>query len=88
MPSSMFVVKCSVPVAGMMSTCITIPDRSGTSEPRQTGLLTHSSSASRCPGLRKMPKNGSPRRRSMTSWSVPPGTPRPSVVYHSATASK
>ena len=88
MPSSMLVVKYGVPVAGMMSTCMAIPDRSSTVESRQTGELTHSSRCSWWPGLRPMPKNGSPRRRSMISWSAPPTCPTWSAPYHSATASK
>ena len=63
MPSSMFVVKYSVPVAGMTSTWNAIPERSSIVEPAEIGELTHSSRWSWCPGLRKMPKNGSPRWR-------------------------
>ena len=43
MPSSMFVVKYSVPVAGMMSTCNAMPERSSTRDPGATGEFTHSS---------------------------------------------
>ena len=43
MPSSMFVVKYSVPVAGMMSTWNAIPERSSIVEPGEIGELTHSS---------------------------------------------
>ena len=87
-PSSMLVVKYGVPVAGMMSTCIAIPDRSSTVESRQTGEFTHSSRWSWCPGLSPIPKNGSPSRRSMISWSAPPVWPTCSAPYHSATAAK
>ena len=88
MPSSMLVVKYGVPVAGMMSTCIAIPERSSTVESRHTGELTHSSRCSWWPGLSPMPKNGSPSRRSMISCSAPPTWPTWSAPYHSATASK
>ena len=88
MPSSMFEVKHGVPVAGMMSTCIAEPERSSTCEPGPTGDATHSSRWSRCPGLRKIPKNGSPSRRSTMSWRMPPAWPTRSAKYHSATASK
>ena len=60
-PSSMFVVKYGVPVAGMMSHCSAVPERSSIVEPANTGELTHSSRCNWCPGLRKIPKNGSPR---------------------------
>ena len=43
MPSSMFVVKYYVPVAGMMSTCNAVPERSSIRESGLTGELTHSS---------------------------------------------
>ncbi len=88
MPSSMFVVKYGVPVAGMMSTCNAMPERSSIVEPGATGEFTHSSRWSWWPGLRKMPKNGSPRCRSMISCSVPPVWPMCRAPYHSATASK
>ena len=42
-------------------------------DPGATGELTHSSRWIWWPGLRKMPKNGSPRCRWMISWSAPPG---------------
>ena len=84
----MLVVKYGVPVAGMMSTCIAIPERSSTVDPGQTGELTHSSRWSWWPGLRKIPKNGSPRCRSMMACRVPPVCPMCSAPYHSATAAK
>ena len=77
-----------MPVAGMMSTWNAIPDRSSIVEPGEIGELTHSSRWIWCPGLRKIPKNGSPSWRSMISWSAPPVCPTRSAPYHSATASK
>ena len=71
-PSSMFVVKYGVPVAGMMSHCRAIPDRSSTREPGNTGEFTHSSRCSWWPGFRWTPKNGSPRWRSTMRCSSPP----------------
>ena len=58
-----------------MSTCIAIPERSSTVDPRHTGELTHSSRWIWWPGLRPMPKNGSPSRRSMIAWRAPPVWP-------------
>ena len=87
-PSSMFVVKYGVPVAGMTSTWNAIPERSSIVEPAAIGELTHSSRWSWCPGLRKMPKNGSHRRRAMMSWSSPPVMPMRMAPYHSAIAAK
>ena len=86
--SSMFVVNHGEPVAGMTSTCMAMPERSSTVEPGQTGELTHSSRWIWWPGLRKMPKNGSPRWRSMMACSVPPVCPTWSASYHSAIAAK
>ena len=57
-------------------------------DPGATGEFTHSSRWIWWPGLRKMPKNGSPRWREMISWSAPPVWPMCSAPYHSATASK
>ena len=59
-PSSMLVVKYAVPVAGMMSHCNAVPERSSMREPGYTGELTHSSRWSWWPGFRRTPKKGSP----------------------------
>ena len=84
----MFVVKYGVPVAGMMSHWNAIPDRSSIVEPGKIGELSHSSRWIWWPGLRKMPKNGSPRCRSMMACSVPPVWPTWRASYHSTTAAK
>jgi hypothetical protein len=47
----------------MMSTWRAIPDRSSIVEPGAIGEFTHSSRWIWWPGLRKMPKKGSPRWR-------------------------
>ena len=54
----MLVVKYGVPVAGMMSHCSAVPERSSMREPGYTGELTHSSRWSWWPGFRRTPKNG------------------------------
>ena len=59
----------------MMSTCIAIPERSSTVEPGQTGEFTHSSRWSWWPGLRKIPKNGSPEMAVDDGLEDPAGLP-------------
>ena len=87
-PSSMFVVKYSVPVAGITSTWNAMPERSSIMDPAEIGEFTHSSRWIWCPGFRKMPKNGSPSRRCTISCSTPPVWPIRRAPYHSAIASK
>ena len=59
----------------MTSTWNAMPERSSIVEPGAIGELTHSSRWIWWPGLRKMPKNGSPSRRSMIACSAPPVWP-------------
>ena len=47
----MLVVNQGEPVAGMTSTCIAMPERSGMSEPAKIGECIHSSRWMRWPGL-------------------------------------
>src|SRR3990172_2043674 len=59
----------------MMSAWRAMPERSSMVDPAAIGEFTHSSRWIWWPAFRKVPKNGSPRRRSMISWSAPPVWP-------------